>query len=135
MIALSNEQKTLREKINTVTSQEQKEKIRIKRNKKMRELTQKIQEIENQKLLEEIEEIENCKDDSNRMYNIIRKSSRSKPKVETENGITTNEEGSMKIITDWFEEAFIPENQTGFPEVPPKEMKIPFTGDEGKQGN
>ncbi len=46
----------------------------------MRELAKKIQKNENQKLLEEIEEIENCKDDSNRMYKTIRKSSRSKPK-------------------------------------------------------
>ncbi len=67
MIALSNEQKILRERINAAISQKQKETIRIKRNKKMRELTMKTQEIENQKLLEEIEEIENCKDDSNRM--------------------------------------------------------------------
>ncbi len=46
----------------------------------MRELTKKIQEIENQKLLEEIEEIESCKDDSNRRYKALRKSSRNKPK-------------------------------------------------------
>ncbi len=34
----------------------------------------------------------------------------------------------MKIVTDWFKKAFKAENQTEFPEVPPKEMKIPFTG-------
>ncbi len=36
----------------------------------------------------------------------------------------------MNIITDWFEKAFKAENQTKFSEVPPKELKIPFTGDE-----
>ncbi len=68
------------------------------------------------------------------MFKAIRNSSRSKPKetivIETENGITTNEEESMKIVTDCFKKAFKVENQTTFPEVPPKEMKIPFTRDE-----
>ncbi len=69
-----------------------------------------------------------------KIHQQIRKSSRSKTKesivVERENGITTNEEESMKIVTDWFEKAFKAENQTEFPEVPPQEMKRPFTGDE-----
>ncbi len=117
MIALSNEQKILREKLNTVTSQEQKDSVRIKRNKKDERINKKkIQEIENQILLEEIEEIESCKDDSNRMYKAIRKFIRSKPieaiVVETENGNTTNEEESTKIITDCFKRVFKAENQT-----------------------
>ncbi len=120
VIVLSNEQQILRENINTATSQEQKETLRIKRNKNMRELVKKIQEIENQKLLEEIEETENCKDESNRMYKAIRKS-KDAIVVETEYGITTNEKESMKIVTDWFETAFKAENQTEFPDVLPKE--------------
>ncbi len=34
----------------------------------------------------------------------------------------------MKIITDWFVKAFKAENQPKFPEIPPMERKIPFTG-------
>ncbi len=120
--------------MNEKSSEEQKETLRIKRKENMRKLTKKIQVIENQKLLEEIEEMENGKDDSNKMFKAISKSSMSKPKeaivVETENGNTTNEEESMKIVTDWFERVFKAENETKFLEVPPKEMKIPFTRDE-----
>ncbi len=41
----------------------------------------------------------------------------------------------MKIVTDWFEKTFKAENQTKFLDVPPKEMKKPFTKDEVRIGN
>ena len=40
----------------------------------------KIRELEEKRLENDIEEIENCKDDSNRMYKAIGKSTRCKPK-------------------------------------------------------
>ena len=65
------------------------------------------------------------------MYNGIRNSKRKKPKeeiiVDTENGITTNKEKLIKIVTNWFQKA---ENQSNFLEIPSKEMKHPFTGEE-----
>ena len=68
------------------------------------------------------------------MYNAIRNSNRNKPKgeivVDTENGITTNKEEAIKIVTNWFNKTFNVENQSNFPEIPPTEMKQPFTGEE-----
>ena len=67
------------------------------------------------------------------MYNAIRNSNRNKPKeeivVDTENGITTNKEEAIKIVTNRFNKTFNAENQSNFPEIPPKEMKHPFTGE------
>ena len=132
--ALSKEQKLLRERFNSATNAEQRNALRIQRNQKMREIKAKIRELENARLLADIDEIEACKDDSNRMYKAIRKSIRNKPKqdiaIETENGITVNEEESILIVSDWFERAFNADNQNMFPDVTPTEMKIPFSTNE-----
>ena len=68
------------------------------------------------------------------MYNAIRNSNGSKPKEEivmnTENGITTNKEEAIKIVTNWFNKTFNAENQNNFPEIAPKEMKHSFTEEE-----
>ena len=37
---------------------------------------------------------------------------------------------AIKIVINWFNKTFKAENQSNFPEVPPKEMKHPFTGEE-----
>ena len=50
--------------------------------------------------------------------------------MDTENGITTNKEEAIKIVTNWFSKTFNAKNQSNFPEIPPKEMKHPFTGEE-----
>ena len=69
----------------------------------------------------------------------IRKSIRNKPKqdivIETENGITVNEEDSILIVSDWFERAFNADNQQLFPDVIPTEMDIPFSTCEVSRAN
>ena len=50
--------------------------------------------------------------------------------MNTENGITKDEEKAVEIVTDFFERTFNVKNQEVFPEVEPKEMTVPFTADE-----
>ncbi len=92
------------------TKNQKKRKDEINNKEDTREIQKILEEI--QKILEEIEEIQDCKNDSNRMYEAKTKcSTLNNPKeqigtvVETDNGITTNEDQSMEIVTDWFEKA------------------------------
>ena len=68
------------------------------------------------------------------MYKAIGKTIRCKPKeavlVETDSGVTANEEIENEKITDFFQKLFNLENQTEIPEIQPKEMTVPFTKDE-----
>ena len=116
--------KSLRIKINAAKTSSQKEYLKKQRNKQMKNIEKKLQEMQEQKITENIKEIEQCKDDSNKMYSAIRNSNRNKPKeeivVDTENGITTNKEEAIKIVTNWFNKTFNAENQSNFPQIPPK---------------
>ena len=131
---LSSEQKEIRMKINATRNQETRKTLQIQRNQKMKEIQRKIQEIEDKKILEDIEELENCKDDSNKMFKAIRKTMRRKPKeailVETQEGLTANEETAVEKVTEFFKQTFNAENQCEMEKIKPTEMKDPFTSEE-----
>ncbi len=131
---MSKEQKKIRMDINATDNLDRKKQLQIKRNEKMKEIVLKIKEIEEKRIIEDMEEIENSKDDSTKMYKAIRKQQRTKPKdeimVDSEEGLTASSEEATKIVTNHFKKMFNAENQRKFHEVPPAEMKIPFTKEE-----
>ncbi len=121
-------------KINAAQTKERRERMKKKRNEKLRGLHHKIQQKEEEKLIKNIEDIENSKDDSNKMNKAVRNINRNKSKepilVEGNNGLITNEEKASEIVTDFFKKIFNQEKQTQIPDIKPKQMKIPFTKDE-----
>ena len=67
------------------------------------------------------------------MFKAIKDLNKMKPKtpllIKTENGYTANEQDQTKLIAKYFEKQFY-KNWSPLPNIPPKEMKIPFNNKE-----
>ncbi len=128
---MSEDQKKIRLDINATEDLEKRKELQIKRNQIKLEITKKIREVEKKRIVEDLEKIEKSKDDSTRMYKAIRKQQRNKPKdeimVDGTEGMTANEKEATDIVTDFFKNMFNAENQKKFGDIPPSQMKIPFT--------
>ena len=74
------------------------------------ELRKAIAKEQNEELMKNVNEIENCKNDETKMYKAIKTIQRMKPKkdllIETKDGITTNENTQVKLMTEFFEKYF-----------------------------
>ena len=77
---LSEKQSKLRNEINSSKSEKEKVAKRKERNATLKEIHQKIEEEENNKIIKQVEDIEKYKDDSRRMYRVVRKLQRKEPK-------------------------------------------------------
>ena len=100
--ALSQEQKKLRLDMEGNTDENEKVKLKERRNKLINQIRNLAHKEEVDKMNGKCEEIEKCKNETNRTYQVIRQlqpQERKKIFVQAENGKTTNEE--KQIMTDY----------------------------------
>ena len=133
IINLSKEQKKLRLDINSTKDKNKREELRKKRNKILNSIHKEVSKEQLQKIEELSKEIENTKNDSNRMYKAVSALKITEPKkrliVEdlNRNGLVTNEEEQIKLISSHFENVFKCEGNNHQQSIPPTEMEKPFT--------
>ena len=135
---LSTEQKNLRNKINAERDKEERIELRKKRREKLR----KIKKIKNMKEQEDIikivEEVEKQKDDSRKMFEVIRQLQNREPKkpllVENKDktGLIANEAEQIEKITKYLKDFFNKENAETVQNITPTEMVNKFTAKEVK---
>ena len=78
---LSKQQQEMRLKIESVTDNTAKNSLRKDRNKIMKTIHRKMKELNEQKLENRLKEIENSKNDSSRMFRVIKEIQRQKQKI------------------------------------------------------
>ena len=131
---LSEKQKTIHQKINAINEEKERKELQKERNKVMKEIHAELGRDKKKKVEREIREIEEAKDDSNRMFKAVKNLQRMKVKtplvIDSEGGITTDPEKQTEIISEFFEKMFTDDNAKMIENVPPTEMRIPFTEDE-----
>ena len=131
---LSEIQKKLKNDINACKNKTDREEKRKERNETLKQIECKLQEEEKKKVESKIEDLEKCKNDSTKMFKVIREISSEKRKqkvvVEGHTGLVTDEKMQSEIITDFFQNVFYNENEKQFPDVEPKEMRINFSAHE-----
>ena len=71
----------MRLKIENVTNNTTKNSLRRDRNEVMKTIHRKMKELDEQKLENRLKEIENSKNDSSRMFRVIKEIQRQKPKI------------------------------------------------------
>ena len=71
----------MRLKIENVTNNTTKNSLRRDRNEVMKTIHRKMKELDEQKLENSLKEIENSKNDSSRMFRVIKEIQRQKPKI------------------------------------------------------
>ena len=131
--ALSEEQKKLRLDIEANQDRKQRDEKKKERNEILRRLHKEIQKEESRKIAEKIEEIERFKEDSDRMYQMVKQlQPREKKKiiVDSEHSVTSNDKQQIKIITEHFKKVFHRCDQMEIKYIKPKEMKNLFTKEE-----
>ena len=128
----------MRLKIENVTNNTTKNSLRRDRNEVMKTIHRKMKELDEQKLENRLKEIENSKNDSSRMFRVIKEIQRQKPKIplliKTETGgFTINEKEQAEIITAHFKKQFSKNTQVlNKIHSQPTAMNQPFTAKEIK---
>src|SRR6266581_3658054 len=79
IINLSKKQKDLKNEINSTNDKNKKNRLRLERNGIMRTLHYKLKMLRNIEEEKKIEDIENTKNDSTKMFKVLRKINRNKP--------------------------------------------------------
>lgn len=137
LIKLSSEQKKIKLDINSTRSKVKRRMLKTKRNVILKRIHEILIEEETRKIQDQVQEIEKYKDDSTRMFQSVRALNQSKEKesliINGEEGLVTNEEEQVKIITDFFEKMFNSENLNNIRNIQATKMKSPFTSEEIKQ--
>eukprot|EP00794_Sanderia_malayensis_P004055 gene4055-4606_t len=133
---LSEQQKTLRNNINSTDNKKKNDEMRVERNKIMKEIHKKLEEENQKDILDLVEIIENSKDDSQRMFQAVKQLQRGKEKkkliVDSENGKTTNENKQVQIVSEFFDKMFNKSTEKEIEAIPPKKMKQLFAKEEIK---
>ena len=118
---LSKKQKELRNKADSAKNKEERRKIKCERNKILKKIHHKLEEFESKRIDSEIENIESISNDSNRMFRAKQFLQSLKPKqklvLQGNEGLTTNEEDCIKIVTEHFSKVFNKENATPIPRI------------------
>lgn len=131
---LSLKQKELGQKINACANKTERREMQQERNGMMKEIHRIISDEKTAKIINTVEEIERHKKDSNRMYHAVRALRQTEPKknilVNGEDGLTTNVEEQLEIITDFFKATFSKDNVSEIDNIEPAEMAIPFSASE-----
>ena len=128
----------MRLKIENVTNNTTKNSLRRDRNEVMKTIHRKMKELDEQKLENRLKEIENSKNDSSRMFRVIKEIQRQKPKIplliKTETGgFTINEKEQAEIITAHFKKQFSKNTQVlNKIHSQPAAKNQPFTAEEIK---
>ena len=130
---LSDYQKNIKLQRDLTKDKNQRDKLCKERNETLTKIHKLVKQEETKKIERQIEEIEKTKDDSTRMFKAIKDLNKMKSKtpllIKTENGYTANEQDQTKLIAKYFEKQFY-KNRSPLPNIPPKEMKIPFNNEE-----
>ena len=130
---LSKQQQEMRLKIENVTDNTKKNGLRKDRNEIMKTIHRKMKELDEQKLENCLKEIENSKNDSSRMFRVVKESQRQKPKIplliKTETGeFTINKKKQADIIAAHFKKQFSKNTQVlNKIHTQPTAMNQPFT--------
>lgn len=133
---LSAKQKDIRNIIESTTNENLKNKMKKERNAVMKCLHKEIKIENSQKEEREIEELANTKNDSIKMFKVLRKINRQKPKeklfLRENSNIIQNENVINTKITEHFKDIFYNQNTEILTEIKPEKMKTPFSTDEIK---
>ena len=93
-----------------------------------------MKEEETKKILSLVEEIENTKDDSRRMFQVVKhlqkRNDKNKVIVDGKDGKTTNEKQQVEIVSKFFEEMFNKNTEKDIENIEPHKMKVPFNTEE-----
>ena len=125
---LSETQKKIKLEVEATKDKNKREDLKRERNKIINTLQKEI-EKKGKKLNEKIEEIGKYKDDSNRMFQVIRQlqpKARKKILVYTDNGVTASEKKHIEFVTNNFKEVF-QRREEEIKDIEPTEMKKSFT--------
>ena len=134
---LSLEQKAVRTRIDESKDKEERIQLRKVRKQKLRRIKQ-IKDMKEQDIIMKIvEEIEKQKDDSRKMFEVIKQSQSKNPKkpllVKNKEGFTANEAEKVEEITKFFNDFFTNENAEQIEDIKPTEMRSKFTKEEVKK--
>ena len=103
----------------------------------MTEIHKLIEEDDQKTILEMVEEVENSKDDSRRMFNVVKNLQRITEKkkivVDGENGKITDEIQQVKIVTSYFSDMFNKVTEEQIEKITPVPMTTPFSKEEIKK--
>ena len=131
--SLSDKQKALRLQINSV-HENNRMKLMKERNRVMHELHYRLKIERDEKELNKIKAFENIKEDSNKMYRVMREINRNKPRekivVKQEDSLIIDEEEVTTEITKFFTSVFSSDSINQISAINPIPMKVPFTGTE-----
>ncbi len=87
-------------------------------------------------ILKRVDEVEGYKDDSRRMFQVVKQLQRCKEKkkiiVDGEEGIITDPKNQIKIITEFFNDIFHKNGEKDIQGITPTKMRILFTAEEIK---
>ena len=135
---LSKQQQEMRLKIENTINNTAKNSLRNDRNEIMKTIHRKMKELDEQKLENCLKKIENSKNDSSRMFWMIKEIQRQKPKIplliKTQTGgFTINEKKQADIIAVHFKKQFSKNTQVlNKIHSQPTAMNQPFTAEEIK---
>ena len=134
---LSKIQKELRNKAEASKDKEKRREIKSERNKILKQIHKKVEESETKRIDSEIENIDSISNDSNRMFRAKQFLQSLKPKqqliLQGNDGLTTNEEDCIEILTKHFTKVFNKKNTTEIPYIEAQPMKKPFKTEEVKE--
>ena len=133
---LSEKQKQIHQKIISEKSINRAKEMKKQRNSILTEIHKQLQKEENSKISQRIKPVEKMPDDPNKTYKAIKELKRLKPKtpllIESEHGLTANEERQCRIIADHFRNQFL-KGAENVPLKSPTSMSTPFTAEEVKK--
>ena len=134
VIKLSEEQKRIREQIDCCKDMQERHRLRCIRNNKLYQIHDVLRTEKSARLAEKIDLIEREKNDSKRMFSVIKEIQREKQKapllIKTSNGsLTGNADEQCKLIAAHFKEQFFKDTEQ-IKLSHPQAMRNPFTDTE-----
>ena len=138
VIQLSEEQKGLNARINSNISDDKRKELKAERNQKLHTIRVIIENEKASKLNEQVAEIEAKHTDNTKMLLAVKALRNEKPKkklvIDQPNGGTTKEaKEQVVIIRQFFENFFSDKDYEEITNIPPMEMRTPFTDTEVKK--
>jgi hypothetical protein len=114
-------------------SKKKRRELKTERKKILEQIQKELRKEEMARINERLEEIEKYKEDSNRMYQVVRQlqaKNKKKIMVQAEDGLTANEKKQIEIITNYFRDVFRKDTEEEMENISPVEMTSPFTKEE-----
>ena len=133
---LSELQKKVHDDINSTDDPDKRKELRTERNRLLTQIHNILKRQENSKIESALKPLIEAPNDSRKMFEAVKYIQKLTPPqpliVNTDSGLTANEEQQSGIIADFFKEQFF-RNAKPLPDIPPTPMRIPFTADEIKK--